>query len=575
MTPDAPTLRDRCLEILRSPRLEAKLAPPFGRGGELLPDRERGEPLYLDRPARAPELALRGGAPRLPRPDELGSPAARAACLRRFAHHELQAVELFAWALVLWPELDPELRRELAYVLADEQRHCRMYLERLRAHGGALGDEPLSDYFWRHVPAIRAHPRGPLAFLAAMGLTLEQANLDFTALYAEAFRRAGDPESARVSERVHADERAHVALAARWLARLGPPGESQVEAYTASVPFPLEASRAKSRRFDVEARRRRALGRADRARARGARDPGESAAQPARGRVSARTLLFPNLGAEEGEAWRRMAAYPRVRDAARLWCALFPADARAVGGEEPLDAALAARFAPEAGRAALDFCAAPGALVPWLATEEAAALAQREGVALAGPSPVVVAAVHDKAFALERARARGLLAAEIADTAFVLGPDELAEVHTVRCRIEGAVARWPAPLAERFVLKPRLATSGRGRLAARGGRIDPDTLRAALPRLRARGGCVVEPWFARSADLSAQLHVAGPGEIRVLGSFAQLLTASGVPLGHRGRIDRDGLARSGLPWDAELRAAALALAADAARAGFRGACGVD
>jgi len=248
---DTETLRARCLAIVGSPELETKLAP----GLELLPDLERGPSLYLAQPARAPELALRGGAARLPRPDQLGSPAARAACLRRFAHHELQAVELFAWALLLWPELDPELRGELAFVLADEQRHCRMYLERLRAHGEELAGEPLSDYFWKHAPAIRAHPRGPLAFLAAMGLTLEQANLDFTALYAEGFRAAGDEASARVSERVHADERGHVALAARWLARLAPAGESELQAYAASVPFPLEASRAKARRFDAAARR--------------------------------------------------------------------------------------------------------------------------------------------------------------------------------------------------------------------------------------------------------------------------------------------------------------------------------
>ncbi|HTO70557.1 MAG TPA: DUF455 family protein [Myxococcota bacterium] len=248
------TLREHCLAILESGGLEAKLVPPFAADGTLLPDLERGAPRFVERPARAPELAMCAGSARLPRPDELGSPAARAVCLRRFAHHELMAVELFAWALLLWPELEPALRRELAGVLADEQRHCRMYLERLRAHGGELGGEPLSDYFWKHVPAIRAHPRGPLAFIAAMGLTLEQANLDFTALYAEGFRRAGDEASARVSERVHEDERGHVALAARWLARLAP-GESEVEAYAASVPFPLEASRAKSRRFHAEARR--------------------------------------------------------------------------------------------------------------------------------------------------------------------------------------------------------------------------------------------------------------------------------------------------------------------------------
>lgn len=259
MTATPARLRDHCLEILHSGDLERKLAPPFGSDGLLLCDREPGEALYVERPARARELEMRGGAARLPRPAELGDPRARASCLRRFAHHELMAVELFAWALLRWPAAAPELRRGWAAALADEQRHCRMYLERLHAHGAGLGDEPLSDYFWKHAPAIHEHARGPAAFLAAMGLTLEQANLDFTALYAEGFRRAGDEASARVSEVVHRDERRHVALAARWLARLAPAGENDVQAYAASVPFPLEASRAKGRRFDAGARREAGL----------------------------------------------------------------------------------------------------------------------------------------------------------------------------------------------------------------------------------------------------------------------------------------------------------------------------
>src|SRR5882672_11188652 len=278
------SLRERCREILESGELEPKLAAPFGADGMLLPDEPAGPPLSIDQPARGPGLAMRSGAARLPGPAELGDPRARAACLRRFAHHELMAVELFAWALLRWPELAPELRRELALALADEQRHCRMYLERLRAHGEGFGDEPLSDYFWKHVPAIHAHPRGPLAFLAALGLTLEQANLDFTLLYAEGFRRAGDEASARVSELVHRDEQRHVALAAKWLGRLSPAGEGEVESYTASVPFPLEASRAKARSFHPEARRGAGLGDALIEHVRAARATQESRPRPRRPR---------------------------------------------------------------------------------------------------------------------------------------------------------------------------------------------------------------------------------------------------------------------------------------------------
>jgi uncharacterized ferritin-like protein (DUF455 family) len=254
--PERPaSIRELCIEILSRGELEWKLASPFGSDGRLLPDHVSGPALAFERPARGPGLEMRSGVERLPRPTELADPRARLACLRRFAHHELMAVELFAWALLLWPETPAELRRGWCLAMADEQRHCRMYLERLHAHGAGLGDEPLSDYFWKHAAAIRAHARGPAAFLAAIGLTLEQANLDFTLVYAEGFRRGGDEASARVAEIVHADEQRHVRLAAEWLARLAPEGEDPVASYREAVPFPLEAARAKGRQFSADARR--------------------------------------------------------------------------------------------------------------------------------------------------------------------------------------------------------------------------------------------------------------------------------------------------------------------------------
>jgi len=237
-----------CLRILRAPDLSSKLA-----GAGDLEDRPRGPAEDVAAPARQPELALAAGAAPLPRPGQLVDPAARAECLARFAHHELMAVELFAWALVRWPELPDELRRGLLGVLFDEQRHCRLYLSRLAAHGARLEDFALSDYFWKHRPAILRAPDPPLAFLCAMGLTLEQANLDFSLLYRDAFREAGDEASARVCQAVHDDEVGHVRLAASWLRRLSAESDD-IARYEAAVPFPLSAARAKGRRFDAQAR---------------------------------------------------------------------------------------------------------------------------------------------------------------------------------------------------------------------------------------------------------------------------------------------------------------------------------
>jgi len=286
-------------------------------------------------------------------------------------------------------------------------------------------------------------------------------------------------------------------------------------------------------------------------------------------------VLFANLGAEEEGAWRRMAGHPRVRSVARLWAALFPAGARMLGATPEAAPRLAGALASGETDPAFPFCAAAHALVPWLATAEAEALARAEGLPLAATPPDVTRRVHDKAFAHAAALTAGLVPGALAGTTLVLSPDELDDADAVRCRIEAAVANWPAALRARFALKPRLGTSGRGRLIGREGALDVARLQGALERLRASGGVIVEPWLERTRDLSAQLHVAGADDVRVLGTLRQILTPHGAPLGHAGRISGDGAVDSDTAWDAELRAAARAVGLAAARAGFRGVCGLD
>ncbi len=252
MMPGDPThFHDGLRRLLMRGDLASKLAPlpPFAWD----PDVERAAPTQ---PARDPGLEMGPGAAPLPRPGALEEPSARALCLARFAHHELQAVELFAFALLRWPDLDPGLQRGLLGILADEQRHAAGYLERLEAHGARFAQfAPHSDYFWRHAPALDR----PAAFLAAMGLTLEQANLDFTLLYRDAFAAAGDLESAALCQTVHDDEVRHVGFAARALRQLDPEPE-EIARYERAVPFPLSAARAKGRRFERAPRERAGLG---------------------------------------------------------------------------------------------------------------------------------------------------------------------------------------------------------------------------------------------------------------------------------------------------------------------------
>ncbi len=291
--------------------------------------------------------------------------------------------------------------------------------------------------------------------------------------------------------------------------------------------------------------------------------------------MTGETLLFANLGAEEQGAWRRMSDHPRVRAVARLWAALFPASARFVGPGAPAAPRLAGALASGADLPAFPFCAPGSGLVPWLATREAEQLACAEGVPFAATPADVVGRVHDKAFAHATAVAAALVPRELLGATLVLDPEELEDTDAVKCRIEAAVASWPKERRGEFVVKPRLGTSGRGRLAGRAGQLDPAQLARALARLRASGGALVEPWLERTLDLSAQLYVADADDVHVLGTLRQVLTSSGGPTGHAGRLHGDGAVDSGTPWDDALRAAAVLVGRAASRSGFRGACGLD
>lgn len=250
-----PSLSRFCLRILTSGDLATKLEPP----PQALPDPLEPSPALPGRPLRDPDIAMSPHSTPLPRPGALRDPDARARCLARFAHHELMAVELFAWALLRWPQMPRGLRQTLASTLVEEQTHCRLYLKRLSDHGHELRDHPQADYFWRQTPAISHSHAGPRAFLAAMGLTFEQANLDFTLVYRDGFRAAGDEASAEVCQRVHDEEIGHVRSASTWLCHLGGRGVRDLDAYHEAIPFPLSLARAKSHRFSAPPRRQAGL----------------------------------------------------------------------------------------------------------------------------------------------------------------------------------------------------------------------------------------------------------------------------------------------------------------------------
>lgn len=249
---------DWCRNLLDSGDLATKRSPP---PVDLVDDVEGVVGVDIELPVRAPALTMVEGSEKLPPLRELSSSSARAACLSRFAHHELMATELFAWALVRFPQAPTALRRGWLAALREEQEHLDLYLARLADNGAAFGDVPLSGYFWKLMPGVRTASDPLKAFHCFQGLTLEQANLDFTIMFRDAFKLAGDVDTAAVLQRVHDDEIAHVRLAKTWLVRGddGDPADADLRGYVEHVPFPLSAARAKGRRFEVGARRRAGL----------------------------------------------------------------------------------------------------------------------------------------------------------------------------------------------------------------------------------------------------------------------------------------------------------------------------
>lgn len=223
------TIEEWARALIVSRELEFKFAPPA-------PPHEfaaEGSPQLISTPGRAPELEVITRAQKTPRPGALRDPEARAKLLHVFAHHEVQAAELFAWALLAFPETPEVFRRGLLSLISDELRHARLYRAHIERLGFRYGDFPVRDWFWQRFVSCTT----PLQFVALMGLGFEGANLDHAELWAQRFEDVGDEAGARCQRVVGHEEIAHVRFAAHWFREWS--GALSFEAWRASLPAPL------------------------------------------------------------------------------------------------------------------------------------------------------------------------------------------------------------------------------------------------------------------------------------------------------------------------------------------------
>lgn len=247
--PPAGTVERWAWELLLEPGIEAKLAAPRPPR-----DFERGAPVRrLDGPARDPRLEVVERAPRSVRPGALVDARTRAGLLHTFLHHELQAAELMAWALLAFPETPQLFRRGLAAIAAEELVHAGLLAAQVRRLGSAPGDFPIRDWFWQRVPTCTS----PAQFVALLGVGFEGANLDHATLWADRLRAAGDETAALVQERIARDEEAHVRFARRWLERFA--GAADFETWRRLLPSPLTPAVLRGRSLARDARARAGL----------------------------------------------------------------------------------------------------------------------------------------------------------------------------------------------------------------------------------------------------------------------------------------------------------------------------
>ncbi|MDP6932841.1 MAG: DUF455 family protein, partial [Myxococcota bacterium] len=205
-------------------------------------------------PARPDGLALDDPRPKAKFPGltRETSLVQRGQVLHHFANHELLAIELMALFLLRFPRAPAGLRRAVARTIEEEQSHLVLYRDRMESFGVALGDVPVSRFFWDCLCGMT----DPLEYLSGMSLTLEQANLDFSRHYIQRFTDIGDEQTAALLQRIHEDEIGHVKLGAMWFERLREPSDSRSlwDRYRAALPEPLSPARAIGIGFDRASR---------------------------------------------------------------------------------------------------------------------------------------------------------------------------------------------------------------------------------------------------------------------------------------------------------------------------------
>lgn len=229
------TLEEFCIQILRSPKLSDKLVSP---PDDLLIGKPCSE--VPDRPERESSISFSDKKSKIPRLEHLNLSENRGISMHHFANHELQAVEIFAWAILKYSEIPDENRMDLFRSLLEEQKHLKLYLERMNEFGIEFGERPLNYIFWKFTPLMKTFEK----FCAVMSVSIEGANLDYAMVYRKTFENLGDIKSSEIMKTVYQDELKHVKRGFKVI-EAGRKNQSDWEYYRSLLEHPFTPRRAK------------------------------------------------------------------------------------------------------------------------------------------------------------------------------------------------------------------------------------------------------------------------------------------------------------------------------------------
>ena len=246
-------LKDYAREILEGGSLNSKLLtiPRFDNDFQREKNRVYNCPV---KPGRAGKIKFSSKQIRFPKVSSFIEAEKRSMALHFFANHELLAIEMMAAFILIYPDDDDtlKLKKGVLSSLRDEQKHLKLYIERMKELSGLeFGDYPLSDFFWRQMSFLK----DPAQFLSFMSMTIESANLDFALFYKKIFEKYDDFKTSKILEIVLNDEIKHVGLGYSWLKRWRDDQETW-DYYKSLLPDKLTPARAKGIIFNEDARRK-------------------------------------------------------------------------------------------------------------------------------------------------------------------------------------------------------------------------------------------------------------------------------------------------------------------------------